>query len=335
MINNPIFYSQNFEDVLLARCFSGKERGFYIDVGAADEEIESVTKYFYESGWSGINVEPVSEFAETFRCRNRDVTVCCAAGSKEGFTLMAVSLTSGLSTFNKTNAANASAIGQIKERREVRVTRLDQILADLGHHELDFEFLKIDVEGYELQVLEGIDLNRYHPQVILCEVTLPNTSIRTDDYVDICNRIEAFDYSPVYFDGLNQWWCAREKESELRVHFRVPPGVFDSTLITPYSSYCARRELERTRQDLGQAAIDLEVLRKKNSEYMESLEDALKQLSEAHESHSITLTRLARTSEELAECIRQLDAVKASWTWRAIQAIFIFAQPFKKKEVNG
>ena len=53
-----VSYSQNFEDVMLWRALKDVENGFYIDVGANHPAIDSVTKLFYENGWSGINIEP-------------------------------------------------------------------------------------------------------------------------------------------------------------------------------------------------------------------------------------------------------------------------------------
>src|SRR2546423_10649850 len=53
-----ITYAQNFEDVILARVFSGCTDGFYVDVGAGDPLNLSVTKWFYDLGWDGINIEP-------------------------------------------------------------------------------------------------------------------------------------------------------------------------------------------------------------------------------------------------------------------------------------
>ena len=51
-----VSYAQNFEDVMLARLFAGRKAGFYVDVGAADPINLSVTKWFYEQGWNGINI---------------------------------------------------------------------------------------------------------------------------------------------------------------------------------------------------------------------------------------------------------------------------------------
>ncbi|MEM1062808.1 MAG: FkbM family methyltransferase, partial [Planctomycetota bacterium] len=76
-----VSYAQNLEDVMLDRALKNIEAGFYIDVGACDADIDSVTKAFYDRGWSGINIEAVPELAEKLTlARPRDVTLACAAG---------------------------------------------------------------------------------------------------------------------------------------------------------------------------------------------------------------------------------------------------------------
>ena len=80
-----ISYAQNFEDVMLWRAFQHVERGFYIDVGANDPTIDSVTKAFYEVGWHGINLEPlISHHADLVRDRPNDINLICAAGADIG-----------------------------------------------------------------------------------------------------------------------------------------------------------------------------------------------------------------------------------------------------------
>jgi hypothetical protein len=53
-----VSHAQNFEDVMLWRCFGQLESGFCIDIGADDPVVDSITKSFYENGWSGINIDP-------------------------------------------------------------------------------------------------------------------------------------------------------------------------------------------------------------------------------------------------------------------------------------
>ena len=50
-------YSQFYEDFILISVFHNVKEGFYIDIGANDPNIISVTKSFYLSGWNGINIE--------------------------------------------------------------------------------------------------------------------------------------------------------------------------------------------------------------------------------------------------------------------------------------
>jgi hypothetical protein len=67
-------YAQNFEDVMLARLFSKQADGFYVDVGGWHPEIHSVTKFFYDRGWRGVNVEPIRRNWEAFVAeRPRDI----------------------------------------------------------------------------------------------------------------------------------------------------------------------------------------------------------------------------------------------------------------------
>jgi FkbM family methyltransferase len=303
MADHPDFYSQNFEDVMLARCFSNRLQGFYIDVGAHVEEADSVTKHFYEAGWSGINIEPVKEFADTFDCRNRDITICCAAGAHDGVDTLAISLRTGLSTLDSANAAKADAMGHIAENREIAIKKLDNILLGLGYETLSFEFLKIDVEGFELYVLEGIDLHRYRPEIILCEVTEPNSSQKSENYAEICNRVEGFDYLPVYFDGLNQWWCAIEKMNTLASHFTLPPGVFDSPTLTPYHSYSTLRQLARSAEHVNNLHLQL----------VSTI---------ASRDHAIA----AREATE-----QEINTMKASWHWRIASFPLKLARLAKKR----
>ena len=94
-----ISYAQNFEDVMLRRALRHVENGFYIDVGAWSPDTDSVTRAFYERGWSGINVEPNPEFhAQLQERRARDRNLCLAVGDREGSLTMNFLGNPGLST---------------------------------------------------------------------------------------------------------------------------------------------------------------------------------------------------------------------------------------------
>ena len=80
-----ISYAQNFEDVMIARLFDTDYHGFYLDIGAAHPDYLSVTRHFYDQGWSGINVEPTFRFYPLLcEARPRDINLQCAIGNSPG-----------------------------------------------------------------------------------------------------------------------------------------------------------------------------------------------------------------------------------------------------------
>jgi hypothetical protein len=90
----------------------------------------------------------------------------------------------------------------------------------------DIDFLKIDVEGMEYQVLLGGDFSRFRPKVIVLEVTNPWSNLRSDTAGKIGQFLDEHGYCPVYFDGLNDYYVAREEEA-LRNALWIQPNVID------------------------------------------------------------------------------------------------------------
>lgn len=124
-----ISYAQNFEDVILHRALKDIKNGFYIDVGANDPVADSVTKAFYDAGWRGINIEPVSEWFEKLeQDRPEDINLQVAAGSHQGSASFYEVLGTGLSTMDKSIAENhASTHGFGIKEYDVPVVTLTSI----------------------------------------------------------------------------------------------------------------------------------------------------------------------------------------------------------------
>ena len=219
-----ISYAQNFEDVMLARVFSGRTDGFYVDVGAGDPANLSVTKWFYDLGWSGINIEPNrSLFKKLAAERARDVNLECGAGASHKRAQFMEMPIPELSSFDSRVQASAEEHKIVGTTRTVRVVPLTEILdqyAD-GRH---IDFLKIDVEGWEWEVLCGLDLEKYRPTVMLVEATRPET--RIESQLEWEGDLIAARYTFVYFDGINRFYLANE-HLHLKEHFLLPPNIFD------------------------------------------------------------------------------------------------------------
>jgi FkbM family methyltransferase len=219
-----ISYAQNFEDVILARVFRGRNKGFYVDVGAGDPTHLSVTKWFYDQGWSGINLEPNSKLYERLvAARPRDCTLNIGASDAKGTLEFTETDYAELSTF--LDAGETELRGA---KRLVNVASLNDILEKHGKSRT-IDFIKVDVEGWELQVLRGLNLRRYRPTIFVVEAVLPES--QTPSHEGWEPVLTANGYSMVYFDGLNRFYLAEER-SDLASMFTLPPGVFDA--ITPH-----------------------------------------------------------------------------------------------------
>jgi FkbM family methyltransferase len=219
-----ISYAQNFEDVMLARVFADRKTGFYVDVGAADPVNLSVTKWFYDLGWSGLNVEPNKQLFDRLAAdRPRDINLNCGVGAAATEAQFFELDVGELSSFDSRVRDKALSIGEPPSTRTVAVMPLTDVL-ELHCPGRAIDFLKIDVEGWEAEVLKGLDLRQYRPIVILIEATVPQT--RIESHTEWEPGVLGADYSFAYFDGVNRFYLANE-HSELRKHFATPPNAFD------------------------------------------------------------------------------------------------------------
>jgi len=220
-----ISYAQNFEDVILKRALKDVKKGFYIDVGANDPEEDSVTKAFYDRDWHGVNIEPLPEhYKALVEKRPRDINLAIAAGEADGeLTLFEVPEVRGWASLSCDVASNHKEEGFTIDELKVPVKTLDAICEEYAAG--DIHFLKIDVEGFELEVVRGADFEKWRPWILVIEATLPNSqepSYETWESILFMHR-----YSFAYFDGLNRYYVA-EEHKDLLSALTVQPNVFDS-----------------------------------------------------------------------------------------------------------
>lgn len=218
-----VSYAQNYEDVMLWRAFSEVDKGFFIDVGANAPVGDSVTYLFYERGWRGINIEPVSQWFEMLaEIRPDDINLNAAISATADFLILYDVPDTGLATANPAIAARHRQEGRNVLERNVPAYTLDAVCAK--HAPDTIHFLKVDVEGAEAAVLRSINLERYRPQIILVEATLPNST--EVSYAGWEPLITGKRYDFAYFDGLNRFYVAQEC-SHLQTAFSTPPNVLD------------------------------------------------------------------------------------------------------------
>jgi FkbM family methyltransferase len=228
--------AQNFEDVMLYRALGDVEAGFYIDVGAQDPDIDSVSKAFFDRGWRGIHIEPVPEYAERLRAARPGDTIIEAAASNElGTTALTVFPMTGLSTADPLVAKNHidRGVDYQPEPLIVPTVTLADVAAELTARTV--HWLKIDVEGHERAVLEGWNANLLRPWVIVVEATRPNDRAAT--YADWEPILLTAGYQCVYDDGLNRFYIESSRQDLARA-FSSPPNPFDNIRLSRHSALC-------------------------------------------------------------------------------------------------
>ena len=245
-----ISHAQNSEDVILDRALRA-DTGFYVDVGVASPTIASVTKHFYDLGWSGINIEPLPSYAAELRLeRPRDTTIEAVAGSAPGrSTLYVVETDPDLSTLDSERQVELAAEGEATTPREVDVVTLDQVLEEAGPATIDF--LKIDVEGAERDVLEGLDLNRWRPRVLVVESTAPNAQVPTHQQWE--DLVTGRGYRYASFDGINRYYVPEEES--LLAGLLGPANVLDH--FQPQSVVLLHDEIDRLRTYVAQLELEI------------------------------------------------------------------------------
>lgn len=278
-------YAQNFEDVILLRALRHIEHGFYIDIGAQDPIKYSVTKTFYELGWRGINIEPVSHWFRLLeQDRVHDINLNVAVSDTPGYLRLYEVLDTGLSTTEEVYARRHTEAGFDVQEIDVPCVTLDSICEANGVGEV--HFLKVDCEGAETSAFRGFSFNKVRPWIIVVEATEPMS--QTPAYGEWEPILLDHGYRFIYEDGLNRFYLANEHR-DLAGAFGLPPNVFDA--FVPAGVVDATRRLELAQSQLKMVA-DVERAVRAESD-RDRVQEQLDQKSAELESAETELGRLS------------------------------------------
>jgi FkbM family methyltransferase len=266
-MNSAVTYAQNREDIILSAFFDEDSTGFYVDVGAFDPIEDSVTQYFYERGWHGINIEANKRLYQNFlRHREKDLNLNLAVSNKKGEAVFRDYPDSpGLSTIDAAtqDAYEKSTSKGLTAKYKDTSIKVDTLANIFTKHNVStISFLKIDVEGHEYQVLEGNDWKRFRPEVICIEA-----NHITMDWHGI---LEKYGYRKIFFDGLNEYFTDHTEPKNER-KFRYIEMMIGRSI----TSYADSQTINGLTADLGKTRASLESIIQKNiklTEYTTILE---------------------------------------------------------------
>jgi len=218
-------FSGNFEDVILARVFDGQENGFYVDIGAHHPINGSNTHHFYMQGWRGINIEPAKSFSCFPQQRAKDINLNIAISNSDGrVEFEECDALLAISQLSESDSSARTLEHLDRDKIVVETRTMKSVLDEYLVQGQAIDFISIDVEGHEKQVLESNDWKVYRPKVFCIEATLPFTNIPC--HHDWDNILTENNYHFAYFDGVNRFYVATEAKHLLN-RFHAPLNVLD------------------------------------------------------------------------------------------------------------
>lgn len=196
-----VFVTSEAEEKELVWKFFGQRRdGFFVEVGANDPVAGSQTWLLEQSGWQGVLVEPQKALCEklkTARPRSQVFQVACSRPGSEGEAELFLAEHDGNATLKPQR--DSHGINYVGAER-VRIVTLDAVLEAAGISRIDF--LSLDVEGHEIEVMCGLNFKKYKPALILIE----------DGVRDLAKHrfLQGCGYKLVKRTSINNWYVPQE-----------------------------------------------------------------------------------------------------------------------------
>ena len=288
--------------MLLERCFAERADGFFIDVGAWHPVLDSVTYHFSQKGWSGINVEPSPQYYELLeRARPRDINLQLVVGESEGtvrFTVVAGSQLSTAKPMDEGFRRDLAQDGFLSSEIDLPMRTLAAVCAEHVPADVEIDFLKIDVEGFEERVIRGADWQSYRPRILIMEALQQvGVDVNTDAPIteDSSSQWEPFILDQGYIaagtTGVNRFYVRTEDEQLANV-LSTPANVLDG--FVSYDLILAREEAAALRADVEQINAEHEALEKSIGTLEEQVTQILSSTSWRATAPLRALSRLVR-----------------------------------------
>ena len=204
-------YSQDQEDLFINDYFKEKSNGFYIDIGCYHPIKYSNTALLYNRGWKGINIDMNQTSIDLFNIlRKRDKNICAAISNTSKKTIQYFDhLFSPINTLDKNFSSIASKKLSFRKHTEktIQTYKFNQIIQKYNINIKQIDFINIDVEAHDLEVLESIDLSIFNAKIICVEIANNQNNIKEKKLRDYLNK---YNYELIKTVGLNGFFELRD-----------------------------------------------------------------------------------------------------------------------------
>lgn len=217
---DAMYYSQFGEDKILYEIFGRKSTGLCIEIGANDGVTDSTTYFFEKIGWDCILIEPNPDLCSHIRQMRNALLFECAASNRAGNAILYVAegteRSHGVSTIcsDKKSQDRIASYGFTARPVEVVTRTLDSVLDESKIFSM-IDFISIDVEGHELDVLKGFSIGKWMPKVIVVE---DNSNFKDKE---VTNYLKNFGYVPFMRTGVNNWFAHKNNKNLVSMKNRV------------------------------------------------------------------------------------------------------------------
>ncbi len=170
---NPSYHFGEFgEDIFIDRIFKNIKKGVYVDVGCYHPFKGSLTFRLFKRNWSGVNIDISKTSIDLFKIsRNKDINLNIAVTDYDGEAIY----------FENSPINQQNSLIQLNENQskiKIKCSTLNTILEE--NRIENFDYLNVDVEGSELNVIKGLNFKKYSPKLISIE----NNNLLINDYME-------------------------------------------------------------------------------------------------------------------------------------------------------
>ncbi len=209
--NKRLSYSQFREDIFINNFFKNKSIGFYIDIGCYHPVKYSNTALIYNRGWSGINIDLNQTSIDLFNiARKRDKNICAAVSNKnDSAEFYFDHMLSPVNTLSK-EFSDMSYKNISKKKYSKKMTQKYTFDKIVQHYKLkipSIDFLNIDAEAHDYEVIEGFNLTKYKPKLICIELYDAKLKINEKYFTDFLSN---YNYSLIEKIGPNGIFCHKK-----------------------------------------------------------------------------------------------------------------------------